>query len=58
MNQSWVPLSCEKALLLDCHLEQNVAEEAPKDSCVSRHLPPYLSSPGHIPIPAKPLCGK
>ena len=29
------PEPVRKALLLDCHLEQNVPEETPKASCVS-----------------------
>ena len=45
-----------KVLFLDCPLKWNVPEEIPK-ACVQFLLPSLSLSPGHIPIPATPLCG-
>ena len=45
-----------KVLFLDCPLEWHVPEETPK-VCVPFLLPPLPLSPGHIPVPATPLCG-
>ena len=44
-----------KVLFLDCQLKWNVPEEIPK-ACVPFLLPSLPLSPGHIPIPATPLC--
>ena len=45
-----------KVVSLDCQLEWNVPEETPK-ACLPFLLPSFPLSPGHIPIPATPLCG-
>ena len=45
-----------KVLFLDCQLEWNVPEEIPK-ACAPFLLPSLPLSPGHIPLPATPLCG-
>ena len=45
-----------KVLFLDCQLEWNVPEETPK-ACVPFRPPSLPLCPGHIPVPATPLCG-
>ena len=52
----WRNQSLRASPVPDCQLEWNVPEETPK-ACIPFLRPPLPLSPGHVPVPATPLCG-